>query len=112
PGKNFWRAGGAGRAKDASRRVIASKAPIQHEWTFDTPIGRRTLLSTKFPLVDDTGTIWALGVISTDITNQKHAEAQLAHAQRMEAVGQLTGGIAHDFNNMLTAILLNADVLA
>jgi nitrogen-specific signal transduction histidine kinase/CheY-like chemotaxis protein len=62
--------------------------------------------------MDDNGTIWALGVISTDITNQKHAEAQLAHAQRMEAVGQLTGGIAHDFNNMLTAILLNADVLA
>jgi signal transduction histidine kinase len=30
----------------------------------------------------------------------------------MEAIGQLTGGIAHDFNNMLTAILLNAEVLA
>jgi signal transduction histidine kinase len=27
------------------------------------------------------------------------------HAQKMEAVGQLTGGIAHDFNNLLTAVL-------
>ena len=48
----------------------------------------------------------------TDVTEQKKIEAQLAQAQRIEALGQLTGGIAHDFNNLLTSILLNADVLA
>lgn len=39
-----------------------------------------------------------------DITERKEMEHLLLHAQKMEAVGQLTGGIAHDFNNMLQII--------
>jgi nitrogen-specific signal transduction histidine kinase/CheY-like chemotaxis protein len=38
-------------------------------------------------------------------------ERQAAHAQKMEALGQITGGIAHELNNMLLAINLNLEAL-
>jgi PAS domain S-box-containing protein len=47
----------------------------------------------------------------TDITERKNNESALAdaqsraaHAERLQALGQLAGGIAHDFNNILQAV--------
>jgi signal transduction histidine kinase/CheY-like chemotaxis protein len=40
-----------------------------------------------------------------EMEQRQRAENRLHHAQKMEAIGQLTGGIAHDFNNLLQVIL-------
>ncbi len=46
-----------------------------------------------------------------DITPQLRLQAQLAHSQKLQAVGSLAGGIAHDFNNLLTAVLGAAEAI-
>src|SRR5690606_8427702 len=64
------------------------------------------------PIFAENGTLRGYAKITRDITEMKaatqelqEARTALMHAQKMEAIGQLTGGIAHDFNNMLAGII-------
>jgi PAS domain S-box-containing protein len=58
------------------------------------------------------GSRWRFTSFIRDISTRVLAEQQLAQAQRMEAIGQLTGGLAHDFNNMLGIIIGSLDLLS
>src|SRR6185437_501205 len=67
---------------------------------------------------DDMGKLAGFAKITRDITAQREAQIaldetreQLAQAQKMEALGQLTGGIAHDFNNLLMIVSGYAQIL-
>jgi PAS domain S-box-containing protein len=60
---------------------------------------------------DEGGKLVGFAKITRDITERRdaqlalqEAQAQRAHAQKMDALGQLTGGVAHDFNNLLMVV--------
>jgi len=67
---------------------------------------------------NDAGALVGFAKLVRDITGQHNAQValektreQLAQAQKMEALGQLTGGIAHDFNNLLMIVSGYAQIL-
>lgn len=64
--------------RQSDRAVLASGRASSHEETSGGTVGGpRTYISEKFPLIDEFGHIWALGGVSTDITDRKRSELEL-----------------------------------
>jgi PAS domain S-box-containing protein len=65
----------------------------------------------RVPLRDDEDEVAGVLVSMVDVTARKSAEEQLIHAQKIQAIGEVTSGVAHDFKNALSVILANVELL-
>ena len=92
--------------------AVARGESYSAELPFRRRDGTRGVSEVVFAPVRRGGERFAALAVCRDVTRRRQVEVELAHAQRLEAVGRLTGGIAHDFNNLLTVILGGAELIA
>lgn len=70
----------ADKYRSADLDVIKAGKDIQVEEIIETSDGPRTFLSVKFPLMDASNRVYAIGTISTDITERKNLTESLKAA--------------------------------
>ncbi len=104
--------------QQSNSTVFSLKEGLRAEEWVPHASGERRLLSIfKSPVINRDGSVNYVVCSAEDITDRRRAEeekralqAQLLHAQKLEAIGTLAGGIAHDFNNILAAVIGYADM--
>ncbi len=60
---------------------------------------------------DEGSPSFVVHTVAQDVTELSRLQANLVHAQKVKAIGNLTGGVAHDFNNILAIIAGNLELL-
>lgn len=104
-------------AHPADRALLATRADTMTESGRSAPSREVRLLRKDgrvlvtevvgVPLVFDGED--AVASIARDLTERKHAQAELLEAGRLASLGTLAAGVAHEINNPLTYMIANLD---
>ena len=102
-----------GRANDA--KAVAARAPIEFEEVAAMADGEHTFVSVRFPLLDEEGTPYAVCGMSTDVTQRRRIDDELASSLDAERASQakteFLSRVSHELRTPLNAILGFAQLL-
>ena len=96
------------RANDLT--ALESGGPLELEEVIPHDDGPHTYLTIKFPLRDSSGSPYAICGMSTDITERKQLEAELAHArdaalQSARLKAEFLANMSHEIRTPMNAII-------
>jgi PAS domain S-box-containing protein len=81
----------AAHFRGEDERVAAYREPMTFEEAFEFKGEHRTFVTNKFPLRDETGTVYAVCGIATDVTALKRAEASVRESEQRLRLGLRAG---------------------
>lgn len=88
------------------REIMERGEPVSFEEIVPENGSVRTFLSVKFPLKDDTGKVYAVGGVSSEITERKRTEEKIARLRReREAL------MRHEVKNLFAPVQLFTETL-
>ena len=100
----------AAKYRESDLRVLGTGQPVSEEEPFRLNNSERTLISMRFPLLDDQRSCYATCGISFDITEQKKLEQELLAAKdRAEALERskhdFITNLSHEIRNPMNGII-------
>jgi PAS domain S-box-containing protein len=95
-----------------SRKFKIQGAVRSHQTERITKDGRRIqVIFTRTAILDDSGKVVGSSSVAKDVTSFRNLERQLADAEHLAIIGELSAGIAHEIKNPLAGIKGAIDVI-